>query len=497
MKTKSKRIQVRVRLLIKCLKRRLAKKPGTNANKAANKEQRVHAVILLVILAVSAGFYRWSSNRPESILLQEDAQFAGGFDTSFNQHSDEALIEQQQHAINALQSTFEAHAKKMELALKERKPETETHNRLQALQDKLTQLEQANQAINDQLQVALMMNTKKQAEPVNQSTLEEQTAARLQQQQAIREVYRNAGLETVQLTSHHQPTEEHTANNYVWAGSFFEGVMLTGLQGDAGINGSKNMGTALIRITSDGIMPNEQRSHLAGCFVLVSSYGDLSASSIVLHIETVSCAGPVFNFEQKAYGAVFDMDAMQDLRGTSILKTKPLLGYSAAAGLLAGFGDGLKNLNTTQSLNPGAGTITTFGSASSLAQSAGGGALSNPANRISDYIMKIADIYHPLVVARAGRHVSVLFTKGFWIDKEHQVYESQKALDEIRTESESSTTVSRATGSEAISTLNMPSEMSAHMNQASIQPTESATDFMQSTEAPLFPAPQSGGTPHE
>ena len=495
MKGKHKSMQARVRALIKRLRRRLTKKPGSNANKAANKEQRVHAAILLVILAASVGFYRGLSNRPEPISPQEDTQFAGGFDTSFNKQSDEALIEQQQHAINALQSTFEAHAKKMEAALKERKPETETRNRLQALQDKLTQLEQANQTINEQLQVALTMNVPKAAKP-HPPTREEQAAHRLQRQQATREVYRNAGLETVRLTSHHQPTEEHTANNYVWAGSFFEGVMLTGLQGDAGINGAKNMGTALIRITSDGIMPNEQRSHLAGCFVLVSSYGDLSASSIVLHVETVSCAGHVFNFEQKAYGAVFDMDAMQDLRGTSILKTKPLLGYSAAAGMLAGFGDGLKNLNTTQSLNPGAGTMTTFGGASALAQSAGGGALSNPANRISDYIMKIADIYHPLVVARAGRHVSVLFTKGFWIDKEHQVYESQKALDETHAQTESNTTASRPTN-ESINALNMPSQMSADMRQASIQPTDSATDFMQSTETPLFSTPQPGVTPHE
>ena len=122
--------------------------------------------------------------------------------------------------------------------------------------------------------------------------------------------------------------------------------------------------------------------------------------------------------------------------------------------------------------------------------------MSNPANRISDYIMKIADIYHPLVVARAGRHVSVLFTKGFWIDKEHQVYESQKALDETHTQTESNTAVSHPTN-ESINALSMPSQMSAHMNQASVQPTESATDFMQSTDAPLFSTPQPGVTPHE
>jgi conjugal transfer pilus assembly protein TraB len=125
---------------------------------------------------------------------------------------------------------------------------------------------------------------------------------------------------------------------------------------------------------------------------------------------------------------------MQDLRGTPILKTKPLLSYSAAAGIIAGVGDGLQKYGSAQTINSN-GSLTTF-SASNIAQSAAGGAISNPANRVSEYIMKIADIYHPLVVARAGRKVSLLFTKGFWIDRKHQVYESGKALDNRNAERE-------------------------------------------------------------
>lgn len=227
--------------------------------------------------------------------------------------------------------------------------------------------------------------------------------------------------------------------------------MLSGAKGDAGINGSKNMGTALIRLDSDGVMPNNRHSRLSGCLAIVSTYGDLSDDAVVMHLETLSCAKPNLSFEQKVYGSVYDLDAMEDLRGTSILKTKPLLEYSAAAGILAGFGDGLKNLNTAQTINPGAGTITTYGQATTLAQSAAGGAVSNPANKISDYIMKIADIYHPLVVARAGRRVSVMFTKGFWIDRAHQTYESGKSIDDQSAKNESgiTTTISRA-GSESV-----------------------------------------------
>ena len=342
------------------------------------------------------------------------------------------MIEKQQSQIDEIKDLIKRNEKTQ---LNDSTEETKTL--LLKMQEKLSILEEQNKKTNEQLQVALLQNAQHQAQNVQPPTREEMAARLKQKQQAEREIYSHAGLETVHFKGIKKDKfEKHTANNYVWAGTFVEGVLLTGIIGDAGINGSKNMGTAMIRLTSNGIMPNEQRSRLEGCFVLVSTFGDLSGSSVVLHLETISCAGKSINFEQKAYGSVFDLDAMQDLRGTSILKTKPLLSYTAAAGALAGIGDGLKNYGVAQTVNPGAGTVTMYGTGQAIAQSAAGGALSNPANRISDYVMRIADIYHPLVVARAGRRVSVLFTKGFWIDKEHQVYESGKAIDENHVQNE-------------------------------------------------------------
>jgi conjugal transfer pilus assembly protein TraB len=431
--------------MLKKLKQRLSQKSQSNANKLAKIEQMKHLGILVAILACSFAFYRLSETQSIKTTKQDELKFDGVFDSGFNQGSDEALIAKQQSQIDEIKARVKKNEKNQSNDLP-----SETKELLQSMQKQLKDLEAQNQKTNEQLQVALLQNAQRSA--VVQPPTREEMAARLKQkQQAERELYSHAGLETVHFrASKKTKFEKHTANNYVWAGTFVEGVLLTGIIGDAGINGSKNMGTAMIRLTSNGIMPNEQRSRLEGCFVLVSSYGDLSGSSVVLHVETLSCAGKSINFEQKAYGSVFDLDAMQDLRGTSILKTKPLLSYTAAAGALAGIGDGLKNYGVAQTVNPGAGTVTMYGTGQAIAQSAAGGALSNPANRISDYVMRIADIYHPLVVARAGRRVSVLFTKGFWIDKEHQVYESGKAIDESHAQNEPSvvTTVSEVNAEE-------------------------------------------------
>lgn len=460
-----------------------------NANKLAKKEQLKHAAILLLVAGISYGFYCYSKTDYTKRPVQEEAHFDGVFDSQFNQSSDEALIEQQQHQIDDLKELVTTHEKKQTQAIT-LEPDSDTKALVAAMQEKLVQLEDANKKTNEQLQVALLSTRQASLVTVSPPTREEIQAKQKQRQQIERELLAKSGLETVQFNHRKKKNiEARTSRNYVWAGTFVEGVLLTGILGDAGINGSKNMGTAMIRLTSAGIMPNDQHSRLEGCFALVSTYGDLSGSSVVLHVETLSCAGKDINFEQKAYGSVFDLDAMQDLRGTSILKTKPLLGYSAAAGILAGFGDGLKNLNTAQTINPGAGTITTYGQASTLAQSAAGGALSNPANRISDYVMRIADIYHPLVVARAGRRVSVLFTKGFWIDKEHQVYESGKSINEGKAENEATVTtiISRADGTRPEPREEAGSLFKTKEQEPLMQPARKENAFLSQQGQPTAP----------
>lgn len=432
--------------MIKKIKELMNISKAANKNQSAKVEQLRNGLVLLLLGGFCYGFYLYSSKpqaAPEAI---KKPIFDGVLDSAFSKLSDEAVLDKQQEQIDALKSLVEKNKKK-------EKKDSEVHSSenqelLSEMKKQLEQLELDNKEINGKLQVALLSNTQTNLAMVaaRPPTREEMEARHKQRLNDERQMYSKAGLETVHFNYRQKKKEERTPQNYVWAGTHVDGILISGAKGDAGINGSKNMGTALIRLDSNGIMPNNRHSKLNGCLAIVSTYGDLSDDAVVMHLETLSCAKPNLSFEQKVYGSVYDLDAMQDLRGTSILKTKPLLEYSAAAGIIAGFGDGLKNLNTAQTINPGAGTITTYGQASTLAQSAAGGAISNPANKISDYIMKIADIYHPLVVARAGRRVSVMFTKGFWIDSEHQTFESGKSIDEREAQNELgiTTTISRA-----------------------------------------------------
>lgn len=441
-----------------------------NLNQLAKLEHGRNTLILMGILALAFAAYSYSSLDNEKDLVKtKKPQFDGALDKVFATKSDEALIAKQQHQIDELKDLVTSKMNVPEAV--EPKADEATQQLVSALSQKLDQLEQENKTINEKLQVALVSNSQTQLASiaVRPPTREEMEAKKHHLIEEEKAHYSKAGLETVHFKYRLKNKEKRTPDNYVWAGTFAEGVLVSGAKGDAGINGSKNMGTVLIRLDSNGIMPNNQQSKLNGCFVIVSTYGDLSDDAVVMHVETLSCAKPNMSFEQKAYGAVYDLDAMQDIRGTSILKTKPLLEYSAAAGIIAGIGQGIANYGSAQSVNAQTGAITTYSNAANFARSGVGGGMEYPANRLSEYIMKIADIYHPVVIARAGRKVSVMFSKGFWIDNAHQTYESGKSIDneEAQNDSGITTHISRLNSAEKIQGANSSPEVARTENTSS------------------------------
>jgi len=395
----------------------------------AKREQAVVAILIASIFVGSyIGYVSFSKKKP-SKSVQNEMHFDGVFDSKFSKSSDDALLQRQQTQIDDLARKFDEQKNiPSEKTVVAGVLDSETKEQFEALKKKVEGLERENKRVGEKLQVALLQQ--KQAIVARPPTREEQADKFRQKAQARREYYRKAGLESVSFKKKKESHEERTPDNYVWAGTFASGIMLTGIMADAGVNGTKNMGTVLIRIDDNGSMPNGMRSKLKDCRVLASAYGDLSSESVVMRTQTLSCAGGELSFEIQINGSVFDQDAMEDVRGTPELKTKPLLEYTAAAGLLAGIGDGLANYGSAQSVTADGSLVRL--SPTSIGRSAAGGALSNPANKISEYIMRIADIYHPMVVARAGRRVSVLFTTGFWIDKKHQKFESSKAVESDR-----------------------------------------------------------------
>ena len=168
----------------------------TQENKAAKQAQLKRAGILFLILLSAVGFYK-ISERPHERQTKpiDDAHFDGVFDSQFHQGSDEALIEKQQHQIDALSDAMkakEAHPTALVSTTDEA-----TLTRLKAMQEKLDKLEAANRQTNEQLQAALLKSTQMEREKLTPPTREEMAEKLAQRQQAARAMFARAGLESV------------------------------------------------------------------------------------------------------------------------------------------------------------------------------------------------------------------------------------------------------------------------------------------------------------
>ena len=383
------------------------KKSYKNLNQQAKQSQIILGVILMALIATGFGVFVYVKDKHKLAQVVSVKDFDGILDKKFNSTTDEALIEKQDKRLELLSKATQNQSKSLQ---NEQKKNDQSRDELSSLiinlESKVKNLERENLSSQNKIAGLLQQND------VTRPPSREEQVQMLQKTK----FYQQAPLKHMHLPKPPKKKRRKNNRNYIWASTSVEGILTTGILGDAGINGSKNKGSGVIRFIDNGIMPSKQHSFLKDCTVTYSSYGDLSSDTAVLHLGRLSCAGSIMNFEKEVYGSVYDTDAMQDLRGTSVLKSQQILSYSAAAGLLGGIGDGLKNAGSVSAFNTN-GTISSF-SSTSLAQQAAGGALSNPANKISDYIMKIADIYHPVVVVKPGRKVTVIFLKGFWTDDE-------------------------------------------------------------------------------
>lgn len=73
------------------------------------------------------------------------------------------------------------------------------------------------------------------------------------------------------------------------AGSFFEGVLLNGMDAPTSATTQKNPVPTTMRIKSDAVLPNKYNVDVKECFVLASGFGVLSSERAMLRTETFSC----------------------------------------------------------------------------------------------------------------------------------------------------------------------------------------------------------------
>lgn len=195
---------------------------------------------------------------------------------------------------------------------------------------------------------------------------------------------------------------------YIPSGSFSPSVTIEGADANASVTGANDTAPMQLRITGVTRMPNDQTVDLTGCFVTLAAYGDVSSERAEVRTRSLSCIIDGKTIDQQIKGHV-SFKGKNGIKGEVVMRNGEVLGWAWTAGFVDGLGGGLQQLSQTQ---VGVGATASPGIGDVLKGGIGGGS-SKAANTLSEYYIKRAEQYHPIIPIGAGNEVELVFNDGF------------------------------------------------------------------------------------
>ncbi len=195
---------------------------------------------------------------------------------------------------------------------------------------------------------------------------------------------------------------------YIPSGSFAKSILIEGADADASVTGNESTVPMQIRLIGKVEMPNSKTYDLTGCFVGLEAWGDVSSERAIVRTRNISCLKNGNTIDQPIKGHVSFM-GKNGVKGEVVMRNGKILGWAGAAGFLDGIGEGMKSVATP---SVGIGATASVGAGDVFKSGLGGGG-SKAAQTLSDYYIKRAEQYHPVIPIGAGNEVTVVFQDGF------------------------------------------------------------------------------------
>lgn len=216
---------------------------------------------------------------------------------------------------------------------------------------------------------------------------------------------------------------------YIPSGSYAESIVIEGADANAAVTGSQNTSPMQLRLTGKIQMPNDRDFDLTGCFVTLEAYGDVSSERAEVRTRKLSCNIGKDVIDQEIKGHVSFM-GKNGIKGEVVMRNGKVLGFAWGAGFLSGIGKGIESAGSTTvgvgaTASPGAGDIMRSGI---------GGGTSEAAKTLSEYYIKRAEQYHPVIPVGAGNEVALVFNDGFQIQTVAEVLKAKQKKSELALE---------------------------------------------------------------
>lgn len=204
-----------------------------------------------------------------------------------------------------------------------------------------------------------------------------------------------------------------TTDNYIPAGAYANAIVLLGADADASVNGQSSTQPMTFKIMSDAHLPNNKLTKLKGCFLTGNAYGDVSSERSYARAHTISCSFPGKPIIEKEINAWIAFRGKAGIKGKVAMRDGKILTWAGISGALSGFASVAQASQSIQSISP-LGSTSTIPSDKVFSAGAYAGA-ANSMDRLSQYYIKRADQYHPIVQVGAGNMVEIVFEKGFFL----------------------------------------------------------------------------------
>lgn len=205
--------------------------------------------------------------------------------------------------------------------------------------------------------------------------------------------------------------------NYVPANTSVRAVILGGADADASVNGQmRNNGVMLFKLLDNGVLPNGQHSKLKGCRVSGSAFGDISSERAFATLYKLSCARRGEAIVDKAVTGWVFFNGKVGVKGVPLMRDNKVLQWAGISGALTGLSEAAQYAQSIQQ-------FATYGASSvvpstRVAPYAGFGGASKASDVLSQYYVKRAEQYHPVIQVGAGNIVTIVFKDGFFLDND-------------------------------------------------------------------------------
>ncbi len=206
-------------------------------------------------------------------------------------------------------------------------------------------------------------------------------------------------------------------SSWLPAGAHAEAVVLAGVDASAGVSSQGDPRPVLMRITGPAWTAAEGGTALAvdvdGCTVTGAAHGDLSSERVYVRFRTMTCAGPEPGTVTETEVAGFVAGSGKTgVRGPVVSREGDLVERAFLAGTVSGVGQGVAQAFQPQAVATGSGAAVANSTLADIGRAGLGAGASGAGQKVSDYMIRRAEQYQPVVQLQAGTRVTLVFLEG-------------------------------------------------------------------------------------